>query len=430
MHATSVHHALCRKTWIEVRPVTDEKWALGCWVCRHSSHVKPGATLGHFGNCTVRRPRKSQLIKHQLSDRHKRSAHQFLQLRGICKFIAAHSAQRVGSAFAGLPQKNTTMAWCLYEAQREAERKVLAKAVCVSLVQDASTRGPLLLTRYVACGPRLQRSSGILRIAPAGKHSGAQDLAKAVLGSIQAMATKRRRHGSMYKPKQHPRRLFGFARALSGMVEVFVADGAADEQLAGRMLQRHSARATLGQTLPNLRLVVRDKPHGARRLLQRTLPKDKFISKMLAALLWSKASLAKIVQFSAPHQETFKRHQIQHMGHAARTTKNLSYAEHRFDSSARPLGRMVVHFEALVLTAVDIIRERAPNNKDHKGANRALDLLDTESMLQLGMVTDACEIVVRLFASLTRSVSTYPRCVATFRLSKPPPRTCSHVVGA
>ena len=299
-------------------------------------------------------------------------------------------------------RKLTTMSWCLYEAQREVERRVLAKAVCVSLVQDASARGPLLLTRYVACGPLLQRSSGILRICPAGGHSGAQDLAKSVLGSIQAMGTKRRMHANMYKPIEKARRIPAFARKLAAIVEVFVADGAADEQLAGRMLHRHSARASLGQTLPNLRLVVRDKPHGARRLLQRTLPKDPFISTLMSALLWSRGSLAKIVQFSASHQETFRRHQVRHMGQAEKTLKNLSYAEHRFDSSARPLGRMVVHFEALVLTAADIIRERPPNNKDHRGANRALDLLDTESMLQLGMVADACEIVVRFIRFLDK----------------------------
>jgi hypothetical protein len=199
----------------------------------------------------------------------------------------------------------------------------------------------------------------------------------------------------MYQPTQKPIRLVAFARHLADIVEVFVADGAADEQLAGRMLQPDSARAILGQTLPHLRLVVRDKPHGARRLLQRTLPKDKFISKLMATLLWSRGSLARLVQHSAPHQEKFRRHQVRHMGRAATTVKNLSYAEHRFDSSARPLGRMVVHFEALVLTAVDIIRERAKNTREHKGANRAVNLLDTESMLQLGMVADACEIVVR-----------------------------------
>ena len=76
--------------------------------------------------------------------------------------------------------------------------------------------------------------------------------------------------------------------------------------------------------------------------------------------------------------------------------KDLSYAAQRFDSTARPLGRMIDHFDAFLKTAMDIMNERAPSKKEHQSANRALTILDTETMLQLGMVADACEIVVRL----------------------------------
>jgi len=210
--ATQVH-ACCRKSWIEVKPVTAERWALGCWVCRLASHIKDCTAPGHFGTCTVRTPKKSQLVKHHNSRRHKRSVTLFLQLRGLdaagdslaapsveefAKLLQRIRRSELESPRRGSIRKYTTMAWCLYEAHREVERGVLAKAVCVSLVQDASTRGPLLLTRYVACGPLLQRFSGIMRIVRAGKHSGAQHLAGAVLGSIRAMATKRRTHCCMY----------------------------------------------------------------------------------------------------------------------------------------------------------------------------------------------------------------------------------------
>ena len=120
-----------------------------------------------------------------------------------------------------------------------------------------------------------------------------------------------------------------------------------------------------------MRLSIRDKPHSARRLLQRTMPKDNVINEMMKALLWSNGSLAGLVQYSAPHRETFRRHRARHLARAANVLKNLSDAEHRFDSSARPLGRMVVHLEALMLTANDIIRKRAPNSKYYKGARRA-----------------------------------------------------------
>ena len=86
------------------------------------------------------------------------------------------------------------------------------------------------------------------------------------------------------KIKQKRKRLVALAQQVASIVEVLVADGAADEQLAGRVLHKYYARAALGNTLPNLRLVVRDKPHSARRLLQRTLTKYLYISKLMATI--------------------------------------------------------------------------------------------------------------------------------------------------
>ena len=73
--------------------------------------------------------------------------------------------------------------------------------------------------------------------------------------------------------------------------------------------------------------------------------------------------------------------------------KNLGYAEHRFDSFTKPLRRMIYHFHAFAGTASVIIRERARLSREHHDANRALETLDVEGMLQLGMVADACHRV-------------------------------------
>ncbi len=62
-----------------------------------------------------------------------------------------------------------------------------------------------------------------------------------------------------------------------------------------------------------------------------------------------------------------------------------------------------MHCDALVQTAVDIIRERNPASSEHRGANLALKVLTVESMLQLGMVADACEIVVSFIRFLDKA---------------------------
>ena len=109
----------------------------------------------------------------------------------------------------------------------------------------------------------------MLQVVDGGQHSGAQDLAKSVLRGIQAMATMRRRHSGTRTTQRKPQRLAAFAKHVASIAEFCVADGAADEQvLQAACCKKGSARATLGHTLPNLRFVVRDKRHSARRLLQ------------------------------------------------------------------------------------------------------------------------------------------------------------------
>ena len=51
-------------------------------------------------------------------------------------------------------------------------------------------------------------------------------------------------------------------------VEALNADSAADEQLAGALLQ-HGGGAPLKRAFPNMVVLSRDKPHGAQRCLRR-----------------------------------------------------------------------------------------------------------------------------------------------------------------
>ena len=64
------------------------------------------------------------------------------------------------------------------------------------------------------------------------------------------------------------------ARRILGRVEMFSADGAANEQVAGRLLHPSVERGASGKTLTNLKMVLRDKARAARRLTQRTFNVD------------------------------------------------------------------------------------------------------------------------------------------------------------
>ena len=58
--------------------------------------------------------------------------------------------RRLKESHSKLGRKGNTMAWCLFEALRDDERKFLATASCMSLAQDS--RASRLLTKWVACG--------------------------------------------------------------------------------------------------------------------------------------------------------------------------------------------------------------------------------------------------------------------------------------
>ena len=42
---------------------------------------------------------------------------------------------------------------------------------------------------------------------------------------------------------------------------------------------------------------------------------------------------------------------------------------------------------------MDTVKERVPSKKEHQGASRALEVLNTETMLQLGMAADAVRFI-------------------------------------
>ena len=106
------------------------------------------------------------------------------------------------------------MAWCLFEALRDDECKFLA-------TEDSRAGG--LLTKWVACGGSDRRGLALQLATREG---------------FQAFATCRRGGKYLNHARVMPkldRRLWAHMTAIT---EVFVADGAADEQMASELRPR------------------------------------------------------------------------------------------------------------------------------------------------------------------------------------------------
>ena len=81
-------------------------------------------------------------------------------------------------------------------------------------------------------------------------------------------------------------------------VECFTADAAGDEQLAGRLL----ASSAL---FPRLRLVIKDRAHGSRRLTSRGWGADEYIDGVLKTIVTGKGSIVRSIDASLVFTQWF-----------------------------------------------------------------------------------------------------------------------------
>jgi hypothetical protein len=191
---------------------------------------------------------------------------------------------------------------------------------------------------------------------------------------------------------------------LNAITEVFVADGAADEQMAGELLrpvaldggeETYQDHPSLIRPLPNLKLVLMDRAHASRRLLQRTWDKDEYVNSMLNALIWNKQSLVRVLQNSDVAKELFHDLQLDEEDGRGKVS-NMGFAKQRFDSCAKPLARLLDHFDAATSAAAELIRRRPLKDLQAIGATKALRVLNNEAVLQLGMLADCADITLQL----------------------------------
>ena len=147
--------------------------------------------------------------------------------------------------------------------------------------------------------------------------------------------------------------------------------------------------------------MTRDPAHANRRLLSRTWNRGPYIIRLVGALLWNKNSVAKTIRDTRVYRDLFWLHQEERRTDPAqRIIKNLAFAKQRFDSLALPLARLAQHFDCALDVVADILLERPPASPEHTHAAHLVDIMDSEAMLQMGMLAEcaqACLDVTRFF---------------------------------
>ena len=415
MSMTQIDKVTFPYSWLEARAPGDPAWGAGCRLCRLAFNRDGDSDDGGSWAQLNVRGQSLQICclrTHQRSSRHDRARTMFLlALAGVDSTDVLEASvaapplqnfilllQKLRESHGRLTRKQHTMAWCLFEALREEERSFLATASCMTLAQDA--RANRLLTRWVACGSsshELVVRSGVLQLHR-GDAAGAVALQLTTRKGLKNFATKRRVGPNMHHLRVQQQLDQGLHDHLVAITEVFVADGAADEQMAGELLRPlagHNDDQCLIQTLPNLKLVVMDRAHASRRILQRTWDKDEYLNSLLKPILWDSQSLVRILQNSDVAKTIFHDLQFKEEDNNRQPAANMGYAKQRFDSYAKPLARLIDHFDAATKAAEEMIRRRPAGDNMARGCTKALNILDNEAVLQLGMLADCAEVALR-----------------------------------
>ncbi len=248
---------------------------LTCKACQRAGMVPPiWKKVNSLQTCHLREHANCQKHKKATSDPKTAltlSAPPVEDFQRVLRDVLAHKANGdEGVRDVGKRHKIRKMKFCLAEAIRVRTRIALKNARSLTIHADGS-RGRLVV-RGQMCGYGLLPQRHLLGTENQVLHfdSSALGLAGAVVNSLRELATPLL-GAPFLAGGSAPEVDTTLLTHMCNIVEVFNADAASDEQLAGRLLQTgnnvDSVDRQLGAVFRNMIVLSKDKPHGARRII-------------------------------------------------------------------------------------------------------------------------------------------------------------------
>ena len=163
-------------------------------------------------------------------------------------------------------------------------------------------------------------------------------------------------------------------------------------QLAGELLCA-ALKDDNDPFLPNIKSLLRDTTHAARRILERSFETSDEIKTILEHIVTSATSILQKIRRSDMFQEIYEQWVKELCTEFQVFVKNLSFALHRFDSVTSPLIRFVLTFDAVIQTAREIQIRRQGQGPESKDAEHFLIFISDPSGVRrcilVGMLADA-----------------------------------------
>ena len=174
-------------------------------------------------------------------------------------------------------------------------------------------------------------------------------------------------------------------------VEMLCVDSASDELLSGQVMRYGSENdpSHSNGVTPNLKLVIRDATHAARRCSHKPEASDPFLATLNKTLFNSKDSITQRVHNSHQWAQLFKQYADDIDEKIGPQVSNLKAAKHRHESFMKPKCRFVLYLDAFI----SVSRHMVSKGGDYKHFGRQfLNYINEEVAVQAAMLADAsCE---------------------------------------
>ena len=386
-----------QKTWLACcqKKVGDSSvLRLGCVVCQRLMSDDPTAGGDQFGAFKVKMEELPKHFcnfkRHMSSERHVKGLLQWQseddkvvwapppdEFQQCLEDLRKGCSARGGG---GCSDKKMLMRWCLSEAILQRYRTSLRVAKSLVLVRD-ERHGQLLL-RFRATLSDMSVVFGVLGVQKLSEGSKARDILNATEKALEDFAT----------PCLSPPRGFGGTAGeidqallihLKNKCEMVVTDCASAEILAQDMGRgaRQGAGLASDNLFPNTKIVGRDRAHACQRLLSRPWNSDDFVKLLMQDTILGKNSACQKIWHSETYSSWFAEAVKKSANPKGRT---MSAAKHRFCSLSKPLGRFILHLDAVAET---LSRIAALRSDDSGWAVSFMEGCTSESIVTLAMQT-------------------------------------------
>ena len=393
-------------SWLFAKQDASGSTVVGCKAC----HL--AGSTSEYGTVNLRRPRQlhvKRLAAHQGTWAHKRAVGALLGNEDEIETAFQETAAPPSADFrrvwderckagACSSEKDQKMLYCIYEALCMRDRAMILTAS--SMASHSDGRAKRLSIRFAINGEALHPHRGVLGHTDYIKHKSAGEDATTAIGLAYNEVVEDFCTFGRHAP--HDAKVQSFQEDVYAQIktihELFDSDAEqsmvlCSMDLAGALLPRDRRSEAY---YPNNKLLIKDPTHAARRTLERPWKSDVALEEVLSVLTLKQNSIMKRIKYSDIFKSVFakavSKSEVNGIDTSSGVIKNVSSADHRFDSVVNPMTMLVLFFPALLFTAIWIATHRS-GEPEARDAAAALEFMSGPvgelRLVLFAMLTDA-----------------------------------------